>query len=216
MRKLLLSSLLFLSLGSFAQSPQDNREKDLDRQILSLYQELTRAKELLSVEKIKALPANTAIQFIGSYPNRTGLKLTKYYVETEHKDKSRLKNSEEKTILLEFNGSTLSRIEIHITNEDTQIQQKSKTSIKDPTPLDPNMNDMQLTFAGLEGKNEYLLSDLSNEDYKPERNNFKRDFYIKFLLDFHSQLSTVIAMQQAEANSKHRKVLKELQGSLKY
>lgn len=218
--KILVASIgiLVFSLHSQTNSPSplDQREKDLDRQILGLYQELTRAKELLSQEKVKSLPGNTAIAFVGVFPNRTGVKITKFNIEPDPKDKSKIKSSEEKSILLEFNGSVLSKVEISIINEDTQLEQKTRTLVKDTTPLDSNMNDMELSVVGFEGKNQFTVAELTNDDIKPERNNFKKDFYIKLLLDFHAQVSTVLAMQRTDSTAKQRKLFKELQTSLKY
>lgn len=127
-----------------------------------------------------------------------------------------MRTSDEKSILLEFNGTTLSKIEISVITEDVQIQQKTKTRILDLTPLDDNVNDMELNFNGLDGSNKFLLSDLSNDPSKSERNDFKKDFYIKFLLDFHSQISSILASQKERGLKGQKNMLQQLNGSLKY
>jgi hypothetical protein len=213
----LLKLLILLSVVSVhAESAQMEREKLLDKEIISLYKELSRARELLGYETVTALPNNTTVSFIGKYPNRSGIKIRKFLVDTDPGNKSKLRTSEEKSILLEFNGAILSKVEVSVISEDVQIQQKSKTSILDTTPLDENVNDMELFFNGLDGNNKFLLSELSNTPNKSERNDFKRDFYIKFLLDFHSQISSILASQKDRGLRGQKNMIKQLNGSLKY
>lgn len=215
--QLLLNSILLLcAVSASAETAHSEREKLLDKEILSLYKDLSRARELLSHENIVSLPNNTTVNFIGKYPNRTGLRIRKFLVDTDPGNKSKMRTSDEKSITLEFNGTTLSKIEISVITEDVQIQQKTKTRILDLTPLDENVNDMELHFNGLEGNNKFLLSDLRNDPSKSERNDFKKDFYIKFLLDFHSQISSILASQKEQGLKGQKNMLQQLNGSLKY
>ncbi|TGL59773.1 hypothetical protein EHQ58_08090 [Leptospira ognonensis] len=215
--QLLLNSILLIcAVSAPAETAHSEREKLLDKEILSLYKELSRARELLSYENIISLPNNTTVNFIGKYPNRTGVRIRKFLVDTDPGNKSKMRTSDEKSILLEFNGTTLSKIEISVITEDVQIQQKTKTRILDLTPLDDNVNDMELNFNGLDGSNKFLLSDLSNDPSKSERNDFKKDFYIKFLLDFHSQISSILASQKERGLKGQKNMLQQLNGSLKY
>ncbi|MCZ8343642.1 MAG: hypothetical protein O9301_11450 [Leptospira sp.] len=212
---LLLSFTLLIS-GLSANEFILQKEKNLDREIQTLYKEIARARELLSYESIDALPSNTIIQFVGTFPNRTGIRIRKFRVDTEPGSKSRLKSSEEKSLLIEFNGSVLSKLEVSVTTEDTEIEQKTKTLIRDLTPLDENLNDMTILFSGLDGKIEFPLSDMRNDDIREERNQFKKDFYIKFLLDFHSQISSIIALQKSRGAKSQKNMLKQLNQSLGY
>ncbi|TGN10002.1 LIC_12096 family protein [Leptospira ilyithenensis] len=212
-----LSSLIPLCVVSLtAETAHKVREKQLDQEILSLYKDLSRARELLSYDKIQTVPGNTTVSFVGTYPNRTGVKIRKFNIDADSGPKGRVKSSEEKSILLEFNGSTLSRVEVSVISEDVQIEQKSKTLIVDTSPLDDNLNDMEIRFSGLDGLSKFTLADFQNDDVKPERNNFKKDFYIKFLLDFHSQISSIIASQKNQGLKGQKNMLKQLNGSLKY
>ncbi|WP_167884224.1 LIC_12096 family protein [Leptospira idonii] len=213
---LLSSIILFSAVSVHSQTAHETREKLLDKEILSIYKDLVRARELLSYQTLDTLPANTTIQFIGNYPNRTGLRIRKFNIETEPNSKSKLKRSEEKSLLLEFNGSVLSKVEVSVIEEDVQIEQKSKTIILDNTPLDEVLNDMEILFSGIEGSSKINLSDLKNEDIKPERNNFKKDFYIKFLLDFHSQISSILALQKNQGIKGQKNMMKQLNQSLRY
>lgn len=211
--------LLSLFLSVFSLSAENlilEKEKSLDREILSLYKEIVRARELLSYETISTLPSNTSIQFIGTYPNRSGIRIRKFKVEVDGHNKSKLKNSEEKSLLLEFNGSVLSKIEVSVISEDTEIEQKTKTIIRDTSPLDENLNDMLILFSGLDGKTEFPLSDMRNDSVREERNQFKKDFYIKFLLDFHSQISSILALQKSNGHKSQKNMLKQLNNSLGY
>ncbi len=188
----------------------------MDREILSIYKDLSRARELLSYDSLSALPNNTTVTYIGKFPNRSGIKIKKFLVDTDPGNKGKMKTSDEKSIQLEFNGSILARVEVTVITEDVQIQQKSKTMILDSSPLDDTINDIEISFSGIDGSNKFLLSDLSNDGIKAERNDFKKDFYIKFLLDFHSQISTIIAAQKERGLKGQKNMLKQLNGSLKY
>ncbi|MCG6149311.1 hypothetical protein LFX15_13545 [Leptospira levettii] len=215
-RHLALLSLFLLSVDLFSEVDITEKENRLDKEILSLYRDIAKARELLSYEQLLSLPANTTIQFIGSYPNRTGIRIRKFKVDPDPQNKNRIKHSEEKSILLEFNGSVLSKVEIQITSEDTEIEQKTRTKITDSTPLDESVNDMVIQFSGLDGSDRFPLSSLRNDSIKQERNDFKKEFYIKFLLDFHSQLISISALQKTNGNQNQKKMFKQLNQSLGY
>lgn len=215
-RHLALLSLLLFSVSLYSETDITEKENRLDKEILSLYREIAKARELLSYEQVSSLPANTTVQFIGTYPNRTGIRIRKFKVDPDPQNKNRIKHSEEKSILLEFNGSVLSKVEILITTEDTEIEQKTKTKITDTTPLDDSVNDMMIYFSGIDGTDSFPLSSLRNNSVKQERNDFKKDFYIKFLLDFHSQLTSITALQKSNGNQNQKKMFKQLNQSLGY
>ncbi|TGK48658.1 LIC_12096 family protein [Leptospira bouyouniensis] len=215
-RHLALLSLFLLSVSLFAEADITEKENRLDKEILNLYREIARARDLLSYEHLTSLPANTTISFIGTYPNRTGIRIRKFKVDPDPQNKNRIKHSEEKSILLEFNGSVLSKVEIQITTEDTEIEQKTRTKIIDSTPLDDSVNDLEIQFSGIDGTERFPLSSLRNDSVKQERNDFKKDFYIKFLLDFHSQLTSISALQKTSGNPNQKKMFKQLNQSLGY
>lgn len=215
-RHLALLSLFLLSVSLFAEADITEKENRLDKEILNLYREIARARDLLSYEHLTSLPANTTISFIGTYPNRTGIRIRKFKVDPDPQNKNRIKHSEEKSILLEFNGSVLSKVEIQITTEDTEIEQKTRTKIIDSTPLDDSVNDLEIQFSGIDGTERFQLSSLRNDSVKQERNDFKKDFYIKFLLDFHSQLTSISALQKTSGNPNQKKMFKQLNQSLGY
>ncbi|MDF3819250.1 hypothetical protein P3G55_05035 [Leptospira sp. 96542] len=211
---LLLLSIFPVCL--FAEANISEKEKNLDKEILSLYRDLTQARELLGYAEVQILPANTTLSFIGNFPNRTGLRIRKYKIQTDGHNKGKVKQSEEKSLLLEFNGSVLSKVEVSVTTEDTDIEQKTKTKIIDSTPLDENLNDILLSFSGLDGESSFPLSEMPNDIAKQERNNFKKDFYIKFLLDFHSQISSILALQKTGGNKNQKSMMRQLNKSLGY
>ncbi|EMJ86318.1 LIC_12096 family protein [Leptospira meyeri] len=215
-RLLLLLSFFSLNVSLFAESDISEKESRLDKEILSLYREIAKARELLTYEQLTSLPANTTISFIGTYPNRTGIRIRKYKVDPDPQNKNRIKHSEEKSILLEFNGSVLSKVEVQVITEDTEIEQKTRTKITDTSPLDTSLNDMVISFSGLDGTDSFPLSSLRNDEIKGERNDFKKDFYIKFLLDFHSQLASITALQKTGGNKNQKSMFKQLNQSLGY
>lgn len=215
-RHLALLSLFLLNVSLFAETDIIEKENRLDKEILNLYRDIAKARDLLSYEQLSSLPANTTITFIGTYPNRTGIRIRKFKVDPDPQNKNRIKHSEEKSILLEFNGSVLSKVEIQITTEDTEIEQKTKTKITDSTPLDDSVNDMVIQFSGIDGSDSFPLSSLRNDSIKQERNDFKKDFYIKFLLDFYSQLASINALQKSSGNPNQKKMFKQLNQSLGY
>ncbi len=215
-RLLLLLSFFWVNLGLYPESEISEKESRLDKEILSLYREIAKARDLMSYETLSSLPANTTISFVGTYPNRTGIRIRKYKVDPDPQNKNRIKHSEEKSILLEFNGSVLSKVEVQVVTEDTEIEQKTKTKITDTSPLDTSLNDMVISFSGIDGSDSFPLSSLRNDEIKGERNDFKKDFYIKFLLDFHSQLASITALQKTGGNKNQKSMFKQLNQSLGY
>ncbi|GBF48749.1 hypothetical protein LPTSP4_02490 [Leptospira ryugenii] len=212
-----LSSLfLFVVVSLSGETATSSKEKSLDKEILFLYNELARHRDLLSVQTVSNLPSNTVFTFLGKYPNRQGFTLKKFFIDTDPNHKGRVKTSEEKSITLEFTGNTLSKVEIRIISEDTQIQQKTKTILIENTPLDEETNDLKILFSSIEGEEQMLLSDLTNDSFKSERTDFKRDFYIKILQDFQSQLYSIRLLQKEQSSKKQNRIFKQLDGSLKY
>lgn len=191
-------------------------ERRLDEQIRELYSQLARGRELLGWEKIQRLPNQTIVRFTGAYPNRNGLRIIKYQIQTDPHDTKTIASSEEKSIYLEFNGSVLSRFEYSVTISETGSSPRLLTRIVDETPMDDDINDIQIqAVEGFQESSSYLAS-LSNEGYNRQRNNFKKNFYLKMLQDSLSQVNLILTLQKQDQNRNQQKRMNQLQNSLKY
>lgn len=216
---MILLSFLFLAAAIHSQPSTpgaDREEARLDESIRNLYQDLHRARELLSQPKIATLPANTIVRFKGDYPHRTGVKIIKYQVQADPLDKASVHSSEEKSIYLEFNGSVLSRIEYTVLVEDTGNLPRTTTKIIDPTPMDQDMNDIEIhAYEGVT-RDIIPLSFLKNEGINHNRNHFKKNFYLRLLQDSLIQVNLILQMQKKAENRFHQKQINNLQKSLGY
>ncbi|WCL48300.1 LIC_12096 family protein [Leptospira sp. GIMC2001] len=199
-----------------AISAADREELRLDETIRNLYSGLARSRSLLSIQNIKTLPANTIVTFKGKYPNRTGMKIVKYNVVQDPMDRLNIKTSEEKSIYLEFNGSVLSKVEYNVQIEETGSTPRNYTRIVDETPMDSNMNDIEIhAFEGASG-DLYPISALPNDGINHQRNSFKKNFYIKLLQDSLMQVNLILELQKKSQNNYHDKKLNQLKNSLGY
>lgn len=213
--KLIIISLLLPSI-LLAQSTPDREEQRLDENIRSHYEGLNRARELLALPKIHTLPSNTIIRFLGDYPNRTGIKIIKYNVIEDPLDRLNIKSSEEKTILLEFNGSVLSRIEYVVKIEETGTSPRTYTKIIDETPMDQTINDLEIHTLDGVLTDVYPLSAIPNSGINKSRNSFKKNFYLKLLQDSLIQLNLILHLQKQTENKMQNKRINSLKNSLNY
>jgi hypothetical protein len=186
----------------------------LNGEIRGIYQELSRFARLLKMKDAPVLPGNTTFQFIGKYPNRTGFRYSKYNIEEDTLHKGEILKSEEKSILIEFNGSALSKVEVGVKIETPS--KTVKTKVTDTTPLDNELDDIVIRSNNLGEEVEFPLSSLSQGKGDDTRAHFKRDFYVKFLRDFTTQLGFLEELQKIKSNDDKSKNLLKVVNSLQY
>lgn len=204
--------------GLFSQgdTAAEREELRLDESIKNLYHGLNKARDLLTLPKVTTLPANTIIRYKGTYPNRTGVRIIKYNVIQDPMDRGNIKTSEEKSFYLEFNGSVLSRVEYVVKIEETGSTPRTFTKIIDESPMDDDVNGIEIhAYEGVI-KDIIPLSFLKNEGLNHNRNNFKKNFYIKLLQDSLIQVNLILHMQKKDTNRRHQKQIHNLKNSLGY
>jgi hypothetical protein len=216
---------LLLSWGLYSQqqasSPQPVQEPGLisldlrlNGEIRGIYQELSRFSRILKMKDNPVIPGSTTFQFIGKYPNRTGFRFAKYNIEEDTLHKGEILRSEEKSITIEFNGSALSKIEVGVKIETPA--KTVKTRVTDNTPLDNDIDDIIIKSNNLGEEVEFPLSSLSQGKGDDTRAHFKRDFYVKFLRDFTTQLGFLEELQKIKSNDEKSKNLLKVVNSLQY
>lgn len=194
----------------------EKEEARLDENIRNLYQALHKARDLMVIPKLTALPANTIVRYKGTYPNRTGIKIIRYQVLSDPLQPNMIKSSEERSILLEFNGSVLSRVEYTVIIEETGSTPRLVTKIVDETPMDDYINDIEIhAYEGVI-KDIIPLSSLENQGIRHNRNNFKKNFYIRLLQDSLNQISIIYQLQIKNQNKIENQRLNRLRDSLNY
>lgn len=194
----------------------DKEEARLDDSIRNHYQSLHKGRKLLEYRKLSTLPANTIIRYKGNYPNRTGIKIIKYNVQPDPLNPSGIKSSEEKSFYLEFNGSVLSRVEYTVKKEETGSSPRTITKIIDESPMDDDINDIEIhAYEGII-RDVVPLSFLKNEGIHNDRNNFKKNFYLRLLQDSLIQVNLLLELQKKAKNKQHNRRLNQLKNSLGY
>lgn len=170
----------------------------------------------MEYRKLSTLPANTIIRYKGNYPNRTGIKIIKYNVQPDPLNPSGIKSSEEKSFYLEFNGSVLSRVEYTVKKEETGSSPRTITKIIDESPMDDDINDIEIhAYEGII-RDVVPLSFLKNEGIHNDRNNFKKNFYLRLLQDSLIQVNLLLELQKKAKNKQHNRRLNQLKNSLGY
>jgi hypothetical protein len=156
------------------------------------------------------------VRYKGTYPNRTGIKIIKYNVIANPLNASEVKSSEEKSIYLEFNGSVLSKVEYTVMIEETGSYPRVLTKIVDESPMDEDINDIEIhAYEGVV-QDILPLSFIKNDSGSHRRNNFKKNFYIRLLQDSLIQISMISHMQKNQENKIHNKNLNHFKNSLGY
>lgn len=218
---LVLFLLTFLLLSGSIDS--QNKEEDihkhksssdtasiLNRKILKIYEELGIARELLKLERMESIPSGTFVTFLGTYPNRKGIKVAKHSIQ---EGKNGIEKAESKSILLEFTGTTLSKVVTEVKSESIDGSDMTLIRLTDETPLDQDVDDI-LLHSDRNGKEvRYPIQLLADNR---ERSEFKQEFYIKLLEDFLIQLLRLQEMQSQESAKNKKKLLQTFKDSLQY
>ncbi|XDD51955.1 hypothetical protein AB3N59_07570 [Leptospira sp. WS92.C1] len=185
----------------------------LNRRILRAYEDLGSARELLKLEKIDSVPNGTYISFLGTFPNRKGIKVVKHSIQ---EGRNGIERAESKSILLEFTGTTLSRVVTEIKAENADGSDSTIIRLIDDTPLDQNVDDI-VVQADKNGKEvRYPIQYLPDEGINRERSNFKQEFYLKLIEDFLIQILRLQEMQTQESAKNKKKLLQTFKDSLQY
>ncbi|RHX90967.1 hypothetical protein DLM75_10590 [Leptospira stimsonii] len=185
----------------------------LNRRILRIYEDLGVARELIKLERIDSVPNGTYISFLGNFPNRKGIKVTKHSIS---EGKNGIERAESKSILLEFTGTTLSRVITEVRAENADGSDTTIIRLIDETPLDQNVDDI-LVESNRNGKEmRYPIQFLPDEGINRERSAFKQEFYLKLLEDFLVQVLRLQEMQNQESAKNKKKLLQTFKDSLQY
>lgn len=216
---LLLSSLSINAQSQDGTKSQNNSASSstqmLNQRILRAYESLSVARELLKFERMEALPIGTLVTWVGNYPNRKGVKITKFSV-TQSTTPGGIEKAEEKSILLEFNGSTLSKVVSEIKTANYSAEDTIMIRMTDTTPLDNNVDDLVI-YADKNGKEaEYPLNYLPDEGVNRDRSEFKKEFYLKLIEDFFVHVLRLQEMQSQHSSRNQKKLLQSYKESLEY
>ncbi|TGL61742.1 hypothetical protein EHQ64_09700 [Leptospira sarikeiensis] len=198
-----------------ATKSQNSSSGILNQRILKAYESLSVARELLKFERMEALPIGTLVTWVGNFPNRKGVRITKFSV-TPSSTPGGIAKAEEKSILLEFNGSTLSKVVSEIKTANYTSEDNIVIRMTDNTPLDNNVDDLVI-YADRNGKEaEYPLNYLPDEGVNRDRSEFKKEFYLKLIEDFFVHVLRLQEMQSQHSSKNQKKLLQSYKESLEY
>ncbi|EKS00162.1 hypothetical protein LEP1GSC125_2582 [Leptospira mayottensis 200901122] len=160
------------------------------------------------MERIESIPNGIYVTFLGTYPNRKGIKIVKHSFQEK---KNGIEKAESKSILLEFTGTTLSKVVTEVKAENMDGSDTTLIRLTDETPLDQNVDDIVLQ-ADQNGKEVRYPIQLLSDDR--DRSDFKQEFYLKLLEDFLIQLLRLQEMQRQESAKNKKKLLQTFKDSL--
>jgi len=165
--------------------------------------DLQKSEELQNVEKILDTKLAELNKQLASYavlkdkkitmsPNQTIVKNTNEYIEMKSYDfiasehaSNEIIGSMEKSIKLYFNGTTLSKVESEVIEENYPNKTRTITNVVDPTPsTDDNADIIIKSAVNSKEPYEVTLGSMENTLTNPTRIKFKREFYWNHLMNF--------------------------------
>lgn len=168
-----------------------NEGKELDQQILSFCKRIeeTVAKyKLMSIKDIRLLPFQISYSQGNDY-----IYLEKHYFVKDDLIPNKIKIKKLKSIKIYTNGTTVSKLESIIREENYYENTVSEVKIIDPTPTALGTDDIVFSYIR-ENKvilTEKKLSEVKNSTAFPVQNQLKREFYIPHLMYFYDVLLNI-------------------------
>jgi len=204
MRKLYLIIFIIASMivttGVFSQETKKdslesealvNEGKELDQQILTFCKRIeeTIAKyKLMSIKDIRLLPFQISYSQGNDY-----IYLEKHFFVKDDLIPNKIKIKKLKSIKIYTNGTTVSKLESIIREENYYENTVSEVKIIDPTPTSLGTDDIVFSYIR-ENKvilTEKRLSEVKNSTAFPIQNQLKREFYIPHLMYFYDVLLNI-------------------------
>jgi len=168
-----------------------NEGKELDQQILTFCKRIeeTIAKyKLMSIKDIRLLPFQISYSQGNDY-----IYLEKHFFVKDDLVPNKIKIKKLKSIKIYTNGTTVSKLESIIREENYYENTVSEVKIIDPTPTSLGTDDIVFSYIR-ENKvilTEKRLSEVKNSTAFPIQNQLKREFYIPHLMYFYDVLLNI-------------------------
>ncbi|NMB64230.1 MAG: hypothetical protein GYA16_05100 [Spirochaetes bacterium] len=204
MRKLYLIIFIIASMivttGVFSQETKKdslesealvNEGKQLDQEILTFCKRIeeTIAKyKLMSIKDIRLLPFQISYSQGNDY-----IYLEKHFFVKDDLVPNKIKIKKLKSIKIYTNGTTVSKLESIIREENYYENTVSEVKIIDPTPTSLGTDDIVFSYIR-ENKvilTEKRLSEVKNSTAFPIQNQLKREFYIPHLMYFYDVILSI-------------------------
>jgi hypothetical protein len=186
--------------GVFSQEPKKdslesemivNEGKQLDQEVLTFCKRIedTVAKyKLMSIKDIRLLPFQVSYSQGNDY-----IYLEKHFFVKDDIVPNKIKIKKLKSIKIYTNGTTVSKLESIIREENYYKNTVSEVKIIDPTPTTLGTDDIVFTYIR-ENKvilTDKRLSEVKNSTAFPIQNQLKREFYIPHLMYFYDVLLSI-------------------------
>ncbi|MCX8124687.1 MAG: hypothetical protein N3F66_11090 [Spirochaetes bacterium] len=191
---------MIVSSGVFSQEAKKdslesemivNEGKQLDQQILTFCKRIedTIAKyKLMSIKDIRLLPFQISYSQGNDF-----IYLEKHFFVKDDLVPNKIKIKKLKSIKIYTNGTTVSKLESIIREENYYENTVSEVKIVDPTPTALGTDDIVFTYIR-ENKvilTDKKLSEVKNSTAFPIQNQLKREFYIPHLMYFYDVLLSI-------------------------
>jgi len=196
---MIIVSMLFTG-GVFSQEAKKdtlesemivNEGKQLDQEILTFCKRIeeTIAKyKLMSLKDIRLLPFQVSYSQGNDY-----IYLEKHFFVKDDLVPNKIKIKKLKSIKIYTNGTTVSKLESIIREENYYENNISEVKIIDPTPTALGTDDIVFSYIR-ENKvilTDKKLSEVKNSTAFPIQNQLKREFYIPHLMYFYDVLLSI-------------------------
>lgn len=191
---LIVIASMILSVVAFSQETKKdsleseaivNEGKQLDQEILSFCKRIeeTIAKyKLLSIKDIRLLPFQISYSQGNDY-----IYLEKHFFIKDDLIPNKIKIKKLKSIKIFTNGTTVSKLESIIREENYYENMVSEVKIIDPTPTALGTDDIVFSYIRQNKPilTEKKLSEVKNSTAFPIQNQLKREFYIPHVMYFY-------------------------------
>lgn len=196
---MIIVSMLFTG-GVFSQEAKKdtlesemivNEGKQLDQEILTFckrIEETISKYKLMSLKDIRLLPFQVSYSQGNDY-----IYLEKHFFVKDDLVPNKIKIKKLKSVKIYTNGTTVSKLESIIREENYYKNTVSEVKIIDPTPTTLGSDDIVFTYIR-ENKvilTDKKLSEVKNSTAFPIQNQLKREFYIPHLMYFYDVLLSI-------------------------
>ena len=196
---IIIASMIFSVVAFSQETKKDSLEsetivnegKQLDQEILNFckrIEETIAKNKLLSIKDIRLLPFQVSYSQGNDY-----IYIEKHYFIKDDLVPNKIKIKKLKSIKIYTNGTTVSKLESIIREENYYENTVSEVKIIDPTPTALGTDDIVFTYLR-ENKpilTEKRLSEVKNSTAFPIQNQLKREFYIPHLVYFYDVLLSI-------------------------
>lgn len=188
-----------------------NFEKILDSKIAAINKSLSQYSDLMKAE-VHYTPVQSRFSQGDGY-----IQMEKYEFITESSTSTTVVGGKRKIVRLYYNGQTLSKVESTYVEENYILRTKKVIKVVDPSPGTEDNGDITIfRQINQQTPTEYKLADMQNTVSNPNRNYFKKEFYISFLSRLDEDLRYTEMYLSLYGTNAHIQTINELKKAIDF